>query len=67
VLEAVKSGDLLFAIDQQMFMQTYQSVVFLTQYIQNRLAPATAVPTGPRFVTEENAQEIIELSDKGIH
>lgn len=67
VIEAVQNGDLLFAIDQQMFMQTYQSVVFLTQYIQNRLAPATAVPTGPRFVTQDNAEEILELAGQGIH
>jgi simple sugar transport system substrate-binding protein len=67
VLKAVRDGDILFAIDQQMFMQTYQSVVFLTQYIQNRLSPVAAVPTGPDFVTRDNAEEILELSAQGIH
>jgi simple sugar transport system substrate-binding protein len=67
VLKAVRDGDILFAIDQQMFMQTYQSVVFLTQYIQNRLNPVAAVPTGPDFVTRDNAEEILELSAQGIH
>ncbi|HEX2276733.1 MAG TPA: substrate-binding domain-containing protein, partial [Candidatus Tectomicrobia bacterium] len=67
VLEAVRDGNLLFAIDQQMFMQTYLSVVFLTQYIQNRLVPATAVPSGPVFVTQQDAEEILELAGQGIH
>jgi simple sugar transport system substrate-binding protein len=67
VLEAVRDGNLLFAIDQQMFLQTYLSVVFLTQYIQNRLVPATAVPSGPVFVTQQDAEEILKLAGQGIH
>jgi simple sugar transport system substrate-binding protein len=67
VLKAVQKGDLLFAIDQQMFLQTYASAVTLINWIQYRLAPVTAVPTGPSFVTEDNAQDIIELSGQGIH
>ena len=67
VLKAVKSGDLLFAIDQQMFLQTYLSALTLINYVQFRLTPVTEVPTGPSFVTRENAQEIIELSSQGIH
>jgi simple sugar transport system substrate-binding protein len=67
VLKAVQKGDLLFAIDQQMFLQTYASAVTLINWIQYRLAPVTAVPTGPSFVTKNNAQDIIELSGQGIH
>jgi simple sugar transport system substrate-binding protein len=67
VLEAVRDGNLLFAIDQQMYLQTYLSVVFLTQYIQNRLRPAAAVPSGPVFVTQDDAEQILELADQGIH
>jgi simple sugar transport system substrate-binding protein len=67
VLKAVQKGDLLFAIDQQMFLQTYASAVTLTNWIQYRLSPVTAVPTGPSFVTKDNAQDIIELSGQGIH
>jgi simple sugar transport system substrate-binding protein len=57
----------MFAIDQQMFLQTYLSVVFLTQYIQNRLVPATAVPSGPVFVNQQDAEEILKLAGQGIH
>jgi simple sugar transport system substrate-binding protein len=67
VLEAVRDGDLLFAIDQQMFGQTYWSVVFLSNYVQWLLNPVQAVPTGPNFVTEEKAQQIIDLAAQGIH
>ena len=67
VLKAVRDGDLLFAIDQQMFLQTYQSARTLVDYIQYRLSPVTAVPTGPSFVTKDNAQDIIKLSAEGIH
>jgi simple sugar transport system substrate-binding protein len=67
VLKAVQNGDLLFGIDQQMFLQTYASAVTLVTYIQYRLRPVTAVPTGPLFVTKDDAQEILTLSGEGIH
>lgn len=67
VLEAVRDGNLLFAIDQQMFLQTYLSILSLVTYIQYRLAPVAAAPTGPAFITAENAGEIIELAGQGIH
>jgi simple sugar transport system substrate-binding protein len=67
VLEAVQSENILFAIDQQMFLQTYLSAVTLATYILYRLSPVAAAPTGPAFVTRDNAEEIIELADRGIH
>jgi simple sugar transport system substrate-binding protein len=67
VLKAVRDGNLLFAIDQQMFLQTYASAVTLVNWIQYRLSPVTAVPTGPSFVTKDTAAEIIKLSADGIH
>lgn len=67
VLEAVRDENILFAIDQQMFLQTYLSAVTLTSYILWRLSPVSAAPTGPSFVTADNAEEIIELAGRGIH
>jgi len=67
VLNAVKNKEILFAIDQQMFFQTYMSVMSLVSYSTWRLRPVTAVPTGPLFVDESNATDIIALSSKGIH
>jgi simple sugar transport system substrate-binding protein len=67
VLNAVKNKEILFAIDQQMFFQTYMSVLSLVTYSTWRLRPVTAVPSGPLFVDASNAPEIITLSSKGIH
>lgn len=67
VLEAVKAGEILFAIDQQMFLQTYMSILSLVTYTQYRLRPVTAVPSGPLFVDQDSAQDIIQLSAQGIH
>ncbi|WP_273847381.1 sugar ABC transporter substrate-binding protein [Rubrobacter calidifluminis] len=67
VLKDVRDGNLLFAIDQQMFLQTYLSVVTLTTYIQYLLSPVSAVPTGPDFVIRDMADKFIKLSRQGIH
>jgi simple sugar transport system substrate-binding protein len=67
VLNAVKNKQMLFAIDQQMFLQTYLSVMSLVTYSTWRLRPVTAVPSGPLFVDASNAADIIALSAKGIH
>ena len=67
VLNAVKAKEMLFAIDQQMFFQTYMSVMSLVTYSTWRLRPVTAVPSGPLFVDQTNAADIISLSAKGIH
>jgi simple sugar transport system substrate-binding protein len=67
VLNAVKAKEMLFAIDQQMYFQTYMSVMSLVTYSTWRLRPVTAVPSGPLFVDAGNAADIIALSAKGIH
>jgi simple sugar transport system substrate-binding protein len=67
VLDAVKNKTMLFAIDQQMFFQTYMSIMSLVTYSEWRLRPVTAVPSGPLFVDANNAADIITLSSKGIH
>jgi simple sugar transport system substrate-binding protein len=67
VLKAVAAKDMLFAIDQQMYFQTYQSVMSLVSYAQWRLAPVAAVPSGPLFVDAGSANDIIKLSAQGIH
>jgi simple sugar transport system substrate-binding protein len=66
VLQGIMEGDVLFAIDQQQYMQGYLPIVFLTNYAQYGTIPASEVLTGPAFVTQENAQQVINLSKKGI-
>jgi simple sugar transport system substrate-binding protein len=66
VLEAIAAGDMLFAIDQQQYLQGYLPIVFLTLYATNLNTIANpVVMTGPGFVTQENAERIIELSAAG--
>lgn len=66
ILEALEAGELDFAIDQQQYMQGYLPVMFLDQFVKNGLLPAGDVPTGPGFVTQDNAAQVIELSNQGI-
>jgi len=66
VLQALAEGKMLFAIDQQQYLQGYLPVVFLTLNAEYGLMPAGVVMTGPGFVTPENAAQVIELSKKGI-
>jgi simple sugar transport system substrate-binding protein len=66
VLQAIDKGDMVFAIDQQQYLQGYLPVVYLTNYIQYGVVPAEEVLTGPAFVTEDNAEQVIDLSKKGI-
>ena len=66
ILDSLDKGNLDFAIDQQQYLQGYLPVMFLDQYVKNGLLPAGDVPTGPGFVTQENAAQVIELSKQGI-
>lgn len=66
ILEALNAGELDFAIDQQQYLQGYLPVMFLDQFVKNGLLPAGDVPTGPGFVTQDNAEQVIELSNQGI-
>jgi simple sugar transport system substrate-binding protein len=66
VLEAIRDGDMVFAVDQQQFLQGYLPIVILTNYAQYGVTPASEVLTGPAFVTQENAQQVINLSKTGI-
>jgi simple sugar transport system substrate-binding protein len=66
VLQAIADGKMQFAIDQQQFLQGYLPVVMLDLNQKYGLLPAGVVMTGPGFVTQENAEQVIELSQKGI-
>lgn len=67
VLNAVKDGKLLFAVDQQEYLQGYIPVVLLELYINNRntLGGGMPVLTGPSFVTQENAAQVLQYAQNG--
>jgi simple sugar transport system substrate-binding protein len=68
VLEAIKDGRILFAVDQQAYLQGYMPIVMLTQQARYGLFPSRGevVATGPNFVTRETAPQALELSGRGI-
>jgi simple sugar transport system substrate-binding protein len=66
VLEAVRDGNMLFAIDQQQYLQGYLPIVLLTLYAENLNTLANPViMTGPGFVTQETAARVIDLAAAG--
>jgi len=66
VLEAIDQGKMMFAIDQQQYMQGYLPIVLLYLHKNFGLMPGADVLTGPGFVTQDNAAQVIDLSAKGI-
>jgi simple sugar transport system substrate-binding protein len=66
VLEAIDGGRMMFAIDQQQFLQGYLPIQLLKLHQLYGLMPAGTVMTGPGFVTQDNAAQVIDLSAKGI-
>jgi simple sugar transport system substrate-binding protein len=66
VLQAIQQGDILFAVDQQPYLQGYLPIVLLTLHKTN-LSEITApvVPTGPDFVTQDNVTQIEQLVAAG--
>ena len=66
VLEAIDGGKMMFAIDQQQYLQGYLPIQLLKLHQLYGLMPAGTVMTGPGFVTQENAAQVIDLSAKGI-
>ncbi|UQA57575.1 sugar ABC transporter substrate-binding protein [Polyangium aurulentum] len=67
VLAAVRDGQMAFAIDQQQYLQGYLPVVMLTQYKLYGVMPAGgALPTGPAFVTKDNAAAVINWTKEGL-
>lgn len=67
VVQAIEDGDILFAVDQQQYLQGYLPVVYLTLYNRNANTVGGGQPvlTGPGFVTQENAAEVADLAEAG--
>lgn len=67
ILREIKEGRIRFAIDQQPYMQGYLPVVLMNLHHQNSSAyPDDVVRTGPAFVTKDNVDELMKLSEKGL-
>jgi simple sugar transport system substrate-binding protein len=68
VLDAVQDGRILFAVDQQPYLQGYLPIVLLAERARHGLFPTAGglIPTGPRFVTPDNVGDTIRLSREGV-
>jgi simple sugar transport system substrate-binding protein len=67
VVSGIKSGKILFAVDQQQYLQGYLPVVFLYLYRLNANTIGGGLPvlTGPGFVDKANAAQVEALAKKG--
>jgi simple sugar transport system substrate-binding protein len=67
VLTAIANGEMLFAIDQQQYLQGYLPVVMLYLYNTNlnTVGGGQPVLTGPGIVDQSNAAEVQDLAEQG--
>ncbi|MEQ4717057.1 sugar ABC transporter substrate-binding protein [Nonomuraea sp. B19D2] len=67
VVSAIKDGEVLFAVDQQQYLQGYLPITFLNLYKNNLNTVGGGLPvnTGPGFVTKDNADQVAKLAEAG--
>jgi simple sugar transport system substrate-binding protein len=67
VISAVQSGKILFAIDQQQYLQGYLPVTFAYLFVTNANTVGNGEPvlTGPGIVNKGNASKVAALAKKG--
>jgi simple sugar transport system substrate-binding protein len=67
IIKLVQEGKLLFAVDQQQYLQGYLPVVFLHLYKSNGniIGGGYPVHSGPGFVTKDNAAQIEQYAANG--
>jgi simple sugar transport system substrate-binding protein len=68
VLDALQKGELLFAIDQQPYLQGYLGVTLLVKYLETGAMAGgqQILRTGPGFVTRDNAQQVAGMIERGV-
>jgi simple sugar transport system substrate-binding protein len=67
VISDIKAGSILFAVDQQQYLQGYLPITLLYLYKTNLNTAGGGKPvlTGPGFVTKDNADQIATLAGQG--
>ena len=66
-IKLIRSGKMLFAIDQQQYLQGYLPVVFAVLYATNLNTVGNGAPvlTGPGIINKANAARVAALAAKG--
>ncbi|MGR3662846.1 MAG: sugar ABC transporter substrate-binding protein [Paracoccaceae bacterium] len=54
IAEAIKSGVISFAIDQQPYLQGYMPVIILTNLVRYGVLPSGHMNSGPGFITKDS-------------
>jgi simple sugar transport system substrate-binding protein len=67
LLKDIQSGNVLFAVDQQQYLQGYLPIVFLKLFKNNANTVGGGQPvlTGPGFVDKSNAATVEKLAGQG--
>ena len=67
IIKAIAAGTVLFAVDQQQYLQGYLPIVFLKLYKENLNTVGGGLPvlTGPGFVDKSNASTVAKLAEAG--
>jgi simple sugar transport system substrate-binding protein len=64
VLEAIKAGQIAFAMDQQPYLQGFLSIQTAYQYLNYGLHPIGLVTTGPLVIDKTNVDKTLEVNKK---
>jgi simple sugar transport system substrate-binding protein len=67
LVDAIKAGDVKWAVDQQPFLQGYLAIDSLWLYLNNKnlIGGGQATLTGPSFIDETNIDSVSELAKSG--
>src|SRR6476620_10255091 len=67
LVDAIKAGDVKWAVDQQPFLQGYLAIDSLWLFINNKnlIGGGQATLTGPSFIDETNIDSVAELAKSG--
>lgn len=66
VLDAIEAGRMLFAVDQQPYLQGYLSVGALVLQARTGMAPVGVVRTGPALLTAESVPGVRDAVERGL-
>ena len=64
IVAAMKEGVIKVAVDQQPFLQGYDGVQILTNYVRFGVLQANDVNSGPGLITKDNLDQVLSLAGK---
>ena len=62
VLKSIQSGELLFSLDQQPYLQGYYGMLMAYQYLKYGVLPANEIDSGPFVITKDNVDGVLEVN-----